>query len=108
MSAANECWECGKPTSSGVCMGPHPNFSWLRARAAGNVSGGPEVHMPRKITIGNVQEQADSVVRAIPAPAPPSKPGPKIFYCPECGRRLTPDPLGLWCESCVVVAEVLA
>ncbi len=33
-AALTDCWECGRPSPGGVCMGPHPEFA-LRGGAGG-------------------------------------------------------------------------
>lgn len=34
-----QCWECGKYAPGGVCLGPHPRFRWVTARASRHVEG---------------------------------------------------------------------
>lgn len=116
----NRCWQCHEYAPGGVCMREHPDFNWLKARGAGNVSGGwvfrtehreiPSTPAPEpEPSVESVPEAVDYVAvcqEIVKYRADRRRRPPRFNYCPECGRMLTKDPAGDWCESCEFVLEV--
>lgn len=124
MSGLYDCWGCGRPAPSGVCVGPHPEYRPYVARtaayvrASGSQRGAPRTFAPhpclacgatltsRRQTCSReclmVLRQRPQAVRVYVAPPKP-RPRPvaaKRRMCPSCGYRLSEDDAYTWCDRC--------
>ena len=130
MNGLQDCWECGRPAPSGVCVGPHEGFTLDAARLALNVGGTTMewgVRKPRnpcrvcgavcrgeRVTCGDACYTANlaSLMRGRWSEgayegvtvARPASPTPRRVVpeesCSACGYRLSDDGAYTWCDRC--------